>query len=449
MANRYYIPPRHNILDLAQLGLRLYSIQQAEKEARERQKLSKKELELKQRTEKRRERESKLEWGYDKPVSVQPSEKSLSGILTEPQPQGRQIQTRFIPGERQRSREATENLIKEREALRHLTERKALITDKPAIRMQLTIVKNKMVNFDKAYKGNTLKALEPFINYAEKTIDSENPISTYQLFKDLDRGIKMDKLRIGDELDKTINVKGPWDSRVEILAQRRDDILSGKWLRANMPECANRELLENQDRQIAEDLAKAKLMTAEASLIKAKREPTERLYPTEKGYQPREEAIGLKEEAEGKLTDIQKAKKTQLKNIADRHKYYIGQYNQATRGVGELIEIKDPNKKRVAKESKLASYVIAEEYKKLGGNVRTLGVTPEKIRHDYEVNKILSKERWLEIVRNLFPEELSKGHIADLGITKKKEYKSAEEVRDDYRLGIIDKLTAIKLLKRF
>ena len=85
--------------------------------------------------------------------------------------------------------------------------------------------------------------------------------------------------------------------------------------------------------------------------------------------------------AEGK-SEVAKTKE----DLADLYKYHIGQYNQASRGVGQFIE--DPNKERVAKESLERALTIAIEHKKAGGNPAELGITPESIRAQFKAGNM-------------------------------------------------------------
>jgi len=93
--------------------------------------------------------------------------------------------------------------------------------------------------------------------------------------------------------------------------------------------------------------------------------------------------------SEGTLKQVTKEGKTPaetVEGLADLYKYHIGQYNQASRGVGQFIE--DPNKERVAKESLERALTIAIQHKKAGGNPSALGITPESIREQYKAGNI-------------------------------------------------------------
>lgn len=300
MANRYYIPPRHSILDLAQLGLRLYSMKQTGEAARatqkidrERLKLSKEEHDLRVRTQEGRERESRAELGGSQvPVTLR---RRAPGQQPSPQPQ-RGFQTaQSQPGWRELDR----NVLERRNELTQLQmaiNDTRSITDKPPTANQIAAVKARIVWHDKRYGGNTQKVLATLIS----EIDESYPqTSSWNLFNYIDNQIKSDAPRIRRELQEHMDKmaeKDFRDSRIPVLAQHQEDLLNGKWIRRNMTKSADRELFEKQARDVQRDLATAQKLGAEARIITAQRGPTERLYPTENGYKPRQEAIGLKRE---------------------------------------------------------------------------------------------------------------------------------------------------------
>jgi len=92
-------------------------------------------------------------------------------------------------------------------------------------------------------------------------------------------------------------------------------------------------------------------------------------------------------------------KEKYLKDAANLYKYHIGQYNQASRGVGQFME--DPNKARIAKESLERALTIAIQHKKGGGNPSDLGITAESIREQFNAEN-LTKEKAVALLQLLF-----------------------------------------------
>lgn len=349
--SRFYIPRRRSpILDIAGLALRYADIKQRGDIAKTGQKLTERELEL-------RERESKSEYGFDMQTK-HPTE----GVISQHVPG--LAERRVKTGERHADIAESEAERKERDYTVQWERR----MDEPPQPANLINLKDKM------------PAFAPMINSILEGIQSGKINTRWDAYYDRKQNETMDLKTARDAVEKQISKATKEGKHTEAaqLGQLYNALKPGfledffgfpKALRESRPE-----------------------MALEAPTTK-----DERLYETAEGWQEREKAIGKKKPI--KPTTGKTPKEKGLKEFSDLYKYHIGQYNQASRGVGQFIE--DPNKERVARESLKRAITIAIQHKKAGGNPADLGITPEAIKQQYKAGN-LKKDKAVAALQILF-----------------------------------------------
>lgn len=260
-------------------------------------------------------------------------------------------------------------------------------------------------DMDDTNKSQVSKHFEPLINYAKDLVAQKQQagegeaqgITRYELFQGLQTILQQYKPKILEGLEKDIESGRLKGRNMEEIEELYDEVKTDTFLLNEMPNSARRADFEKRLEEIEGEKAETQLTTAKTQLVKAKRGSTERLYPTEKGYQPREKAIGL-----GKPTEIKETKEDKKrKGLMAKYFSQIGRYYSAKRGENILSEAMGEKGVEVAIEALKSAQTIAIEYVKSGGKAEELGITAEGIRADYKAKRI-TKERAVQLLRELF-----------------------------------------------
>ena len=253
MANRFYIPRRRSFVDLAQLGLQLYGVQQRGKQAKATQDIEREKLKLTKDERAAQARVRKIEYGHIEPARHTGALEQRPGA---PAP-GIDI-PREIPGLRQRA----QDLKEEQFLLAKSTSEVKSIAEQPITTKQWVTMRSKMNTEEENSGTDWLKIIEPEINWAKNHYESA---PKYDIYRGLQQKFVTNKARIEEDFQKRINKAdlAEEEAQSDFLSTRLQELSSGAWLNNIMPVCKMYGDVEKQTMEIEGDIAQARLVSAQ------------------------------------------------------------------------------------------------------------------------------------------------------------------------------------------